>query len=253
MFSVENLKAELNTTILSKNVIYYPQIGSTNSIAWKFIDENCKNGTVFVTDYQYQGKGRRQNSWSASDGKSLTFSFVLYPDNNLNNLGLLPLLTGISIVNGIQNAIYIQPGLKWPNDIMLSRKKMGGILIESKSSNSGLGIVVGIGLNINETKLDFSDTIKDDATSLKLYSGEHYSREKIMAEILNEFELLYNGDWNNIISNWYMHCIHEGSEVSFNTEDGKFKGKFKGLTEYGHAEIIIDGKEKIFSSGMVTV
>ena len=106
-------------------------------------------------------------------------------------IGLLPLLTGISIVKGINSITNILPGLKWPNDIMLNRKKIGGILIESQTKNSRLGVVIGIGLNINESPNDIPDELLGQATSLYINSGEIFNRELILSAILNEFENLY--------------------------------------------------------------
>ena len=253
MFSVKNLQAELTSNFLGRNIVYLPETGSTNSDAWKYIDSGGEEGTLFITDQQQHGKGRRQNKWVSSVGKCLTFSFILYPQYNLDQLALLPFLTGISIVKGIQSAAYIQLGLKWPNDIMLSRRKMGGILIESKSTSGVLAVVVGVGLNINETEKDFPDSIRDHAVSLKMYTGENCSREQILAEILNEFEELYTNQWGNIIFNWNKYCIHEDSEVSFHTEEGKYEGIFQGITANGHAEIKINGETRMFPAGMVTL
>ena len=251
MFSSENLKAELNTEFLGQNIIYLPETHSTNLSAWEYIGNGCEEGTLLITDHQQDGRGRRQNKWISTMEKSLTFSFILYPQTNLDQFGLLPLLTGVSIVKGIQNSVYIQTGLKWPNDIMLSRKKMGGILIESKTISNRLAVVVGVGLNINETDPDFSMSLKDYATSLKIYSGENYNRELILSEILNEFEQLYSNEWEGIIPNWYKYCIHEDSQVSFHTEEGKFEGIFHGISSNGHAEIIINGKTQTFPAGLV--
>ena len=253
MISTEKIRAELNTNSIGHNINYLPETGSTNQDAWAYIENGCQDGTLIITDNQQQGKGRRQNTWDASPGKSLTFSFVLYPENNLDKLALFPLLTGLSIVKGIESAAFIKVGLKWPNDIMLSRKKMGGILIESRVVSDRLSIVVGVGLNINESLDDLSKEIKDNATSLKIYTGESSSCEHILAEILNEFEILYHNDWDEIISSWSQYCVHSEESVSFQTEDGKQRGIFQGLSKDGHAEIIIDGKVQTFSTGMVTL
>ena len=253
MFSVENLKADLTTEFLGRNIIYLPETNSTNLDAWEYIEKGCQEGTLFITDRQQEGRGRRQNKWVSAPGKSLTFSFIIYPQTNLDQFGLLPLLIGVSIVKGIQLVAYIQPGLKWPNDIMLSRKKMGGILIESKSTANGLVVVVGVGININETDQDFPPSLQDHATSLKIYTGENYSREQILAEILNEFEQLYKNQWHSIISNWCNYCIHEDSPVSFHTENGKHEGIFQGISSNGHAKIQINGEIETFPAGRVTL
>ena len=86
-----------------------------------------------------------------------------------------------------------------------------------------------------------------------MYTGENCSREQILAEILNEFEELYTNQWGNIIFNWNKYCIHEDSEVSFHTEEGKYEGIFQGITENGHAEIKINGETRMFPAGMVTL
>ena len=251
MFSSENLTAELNTEFLGQDIICLPETNSTNKSAWEYIGKGCQEGTLLITDHQRDGRGRRQNKWLSTIGKSLTFSFILYPQTNLDQFGLLPLLTGVSIVKGIQSAVYIQAGLKWPNDIMLSRKKMGGILIESKTISGRLVVVVGVGLNINETSHDFPDNLKDYASSLKIFSDENYNRELILAEILNEFEGLYKYEWEDIISNWQKYCIHENRPVSFHTEEGKYEGIFQGIASTGHAEIMIKGKTQTFPGGLV--
>ena len=251
MFSIEHLKAGLNTEFLGREVKYIEKTITTNDDAWECFHKHEPEGTIIIADHQTQGRGRRQSKWSSTPGKSLTFSFLLLPEIPFEKLGILPLLAGVSIVKGIYTIANILSGLKWPNDIMASRKKMGGILIESKSTLDGLAVVVGVGLNINETDQDFPEPIKNYATSLKIYSGENYSREHILAEILNEFEQLYTNQWGSIISSWYKYCIHEDSAVSFHTEEGKYEGVFQGITANGHAEIIINGKIKKFPAGMI--
>ena len=117
MFSSENLMAELNTEFLGQDIICLPETNSTNKSAWEYIGKGCQEGTLLITDHQRDGRGRRQNKWVSTIGKSLTFSFILYPQTNLDQFGLLPLLTGVSIVKGIQSAVYIQAGLKWVVDL----------------------------------------------------------------------------------------------------------------------------------------
>ena len=253
MFSTEILQYHLKTEFLGHEINYKPETNSTNTDAWKYINDGCETGAVFITDNQQIGRGRRQNKWFSSPGKSLTFSFILFPQTELDKLGILPLLTGVSIVQGIRSFTSIQTGLKWPNDIMLHQKKIGGILTESKSNSNGLAVVVGIGLNINETDTDIPDCLKDHATSLTIHSGEQYIREQILSVILSEFETLYTDSWGSIIPKWQKYCIHTDTEISFNSENGKHKGIFKGISSNGHAEIQINGESKIFSAGMVTI
>jgi BirA family biotin operon repressor/biotin-[acetyl-CoA-carboxylase] ligase len=251
MFSTELLDIHLNTEFLGSKINYLSETNSTNIDAWNHIDDGSEEGAIFITDNQKKGRGRRQNNWVSIPYKSLTVSFILYPKIGLDKLGLLPILTGVSIVQGIKSSTSIQTGLKWPNDIMLNMKKLGGILIESKTSQNGLGVVVGIGLNINETTHDIPNLLKDQATSLLIYSGASYSREKILSEILNEFERLYVQKWDSMVHIWGEYCIHRKSEVSFHAEEGLHQGVFQGISSLGHAEIQINGKTQTFPSGIV--
>jgi len=125
MFSKERYQKYLCTTLLGREFNYHPQTNSTNEDAWQYAQEDFSHGSLFLTDKQTAGKGRRQNKWVSTPEKSLTFSFILHSKLELEKMGLLPLLTGISIVKGITAAVAIQTGLKWPNDIMLHGKKNG--------------------------------------------------------------------------------------------------------------------------------
>ena len=251
MFSKELYQKYLHTKTLGCELIFQPQTNSTNEDAWEYIQNGISHGSLFLTDTQTDGKGRRDNKWFSTSEKSLTFSFILHSKLELEKMGLLPLLTGISIVRGIESATAIQTGLKWPNDIMLNEKKMGGILIESKQTRNGLGVVVGVGLNINENSQDIPHTLRNNAISLTMFSRQTHSREQILSAILNEFETLYNNQMDSIIPLWTGHCIHQDREVSFHSEKGKQQGIFQGISSLGHAEIQINGKTQTFPSGMV--
>ena len=251
MFSSNLLDNYLNTKTLGRIVKYKPKTFSTNNDAKQYINDNNYHGSLFVTDSQLKGRGRRDNIWESSQNKSLTFSLILYPKINFRSIGLLPLLAGISAVKGIQKSTSIQSGLKWPNDIILDQKKIGGILIESKQTKHGFGIIIGMGLNINEKVSDIPNYIINKTSSLAIFTGKSFCREKILANILNEFEYLLDNCLNSIISIWENSCIHMNSHISFHSEDELHKGIFKGISSEGYALIDINGNFKTFPSGMI--
>ena len=122
MFSSEHIQPYLNTEFLGRNIIFYPQTDSTNDDIWESFHSGVQEGTVIITDNQRKGRGRQSNTWFSTAGKSLTFSFLLTPASDLNNLGALPLLTGVSIVRSLKYTTAIETGLKWPNDVILDEK-----------------------------------------------------------------------------------------------------------------------------------
>ena len=253
MFSIERLQAGLNTNFLGREIKYQDKTLSTNDDAWECFLKNDPEGTLIIADHQVRGRGRRQSKWSSTTDKSLTFSFLLLPEIPLEKLGILPLIAGVSIVQGIYTIVNILSGLKWPNDIMVCQKKMGGILIESRTGESGLGVVVGIGLNINESPDDIPEALQDQATSLSIDSGEEFGRELILSSILNEFENLYLKHWNEIIPLWQKYCIHNNEEVTFHVNDKYHRGTFRGITDSGHACIQVNGNTETFPAGIVTL
>ena len=97
MFSTELLDLHLKTEFLGSKINYQSETTSTNVDAWNHINDGCEEGTIFITDNQQKGRGRRQNKWDSTPDKSLTTSFILYPKIGLDKLGLLPILTGVSI------------------------------------------------------------------------------------------------------------------------------------------------------------
>ena len=253
MFSVERIQAGLNTEFLGREVKYLDITSSTNDDAWDCFQNQNPEGSLIITNHQYQGRGRRKSKWSSTKGKSLTFSFMLRPEMDLEKLSLLPLLTGVSIIKGIYSMTNILCGLKWPNDIMISREKMGGILIESRIMDKKVGVVIGIGLNINELEADIPNALQGHATSLQIDSGEEFSLELILSSILNEFENLYLNNWHDIIPQWQEFCIHNNDKVTFHINEKLHSGIFLGITDSGHAKIQVNGKMEKFSAGMVTL
>ena len=185
------VQANLRTQTLGQVIEYYTQLDSTNEEAWEMIDEGVKSGTVIITDRQLSGKGRNGTKWQSKANRSLTFSVVIKPNNLSGSMsGVFPLLTGVAIVRALQD-MHIDGGLKWPNDIMIKGKKLGGILCESRIQGKSIKwVVIGIGINVNETADDFENDISLSATSLYLEVGDFMQRERLLAAILNHLEIL---------------------------------------------------------------
>ena len=224
---------------------------STNEDIWERVNQSAKEGLVIITDQQRNGKGRRCNTWISEPGSSLTFSFLIKPKFPFEKIGLLSLLTGVAVVEGISKSTNINCTLKWPNDVILNNKKIGGILIETKKKNNDIYLVIGIGININEQEIP--KELQNIASSLKIEKSTSIQREPLLAFILNEFENLYLHHWNEIISLWQEYCIHENDEVTFHINDQLHCGTFQGITDTGHAMIRINGKTETFTTGMVTL
>ena len=239
---------KLKTEFIGHNFKYFKSTDSTNNKAWNLLESSKLNGAVILTDKQTMGRGRQGNLWLSSNEKSLTFSIILsVKKSDYSKKGILALIAGLASIKGIYKTTNIQCGLKWPNDIMLSNKKLGGILIESKGEN----IVIGIGINTNEAHGDLNKAIKNQAISLNIYNEKLVEIECLLAHILNQFESLYKKNNEEIINKWLDSCIHINQEIKFHQNQKMIKAIFKGLDNTGQGIINIKNQDLTIASGVV--
>lgn len=252
MFNLILYKEKLSTKSIGQIIQYYPKLDSTNTKAWELISEKVENGTVVITDNQTKGRGRQANKWISMPDKSLTFSIIIYPNALPSQINLYSLIVGLAITDCLTD-FNIQAQLKWPNDILINGKKVGGILCESRISGGVIkSLVIGIGLNVNENITELPEELRTKATSLMIESGIQYQLELLLANILNHLEhRIQNKEAAAQLIDWEKRCAHLNQKVTFHSNNETVNGVFKGLTLKGEAKILIDGKENIFPSGEV--
>ncbi|MEE8478489.1 MAG: biotin--[acetyl-CoA-carboxylase] ligase [Candidatus Neomarinimicrobiota bacterium] len=253
MFNLNLYKNNLATDFIGQVIKYYRKIDSTNTKAWELISKNTPNGTVIISDNQLKGRGRQSNKWISIPGKSLTFSIIMYPNYIPNQINLYSLFTGLAIIDCLTEN-NIQAQLKWPNDILINVKKVGGILCESKISGGVIkSLVIGIGLNVNENITELPESLRKNTTSLMIENGIQYQLEILLANILNHLEhrIKNQNETYLQIVDWEKYCAHLGQKVTFHTGNEIVTGIFKGLTETGQAIITINNKEVNFDSGEI--
>lgn len=193
-------------------------------------------GSLILADKQLRGRGQYERNWEATPGKNLTFSLVFEP-NDANRLTILTLACSLAIAEVCTNQLSSLVELKWPNDILVSGKKIGGLLTEAIFNGSVLErVIIGVGLNVNQ--LLFSNELKDSASSLSIISGEKYSREKLLASILTKIEYYYRL-WSKreveLVKSINRALIGYGSWAKLNVNGCDKEGEFKflGINENG--------------------
>ena len=242
------IQTNLRTKYFGKEVEYYQRLESTNVEAWDLIKSGeATHGMIIITDNQIKGKGRNGNSWFMAPSKGLAMSIILTQKLSIEEAELIPIAVGVSIAKAIENR-GAKPQLKWPNDIFIDGKKCGGVLCETKiSSNSVNSMVIGIGLNINETETDFPENIRSKSTSLSIATGHSNQRELVCAIITTFFERAID-DLKANIKLWENYCSHIDNTVSFSHGNSKQKGIFKGINKRGYAMIDIENKVHAYPS-----
>ena len=167
MFFTPLFLSNLTTKKIARNIEYFRTLDSTNTEIFDMLKQNqAKSGDAIIADQQTAGRGRRGNNWISNPGESITCSIII-KDEDDSLVKKLPLISGIAIIKGIKQLTKLNCNLKWPNDILLDSKKIGGILIEKKDGH----FIIGIGLNVNESELDKSiEKSELQALNCKKYS-----------------------------------------------------------------------------------
>lgn len=253
----EEVKGFLNTKYIGNEIIHFDSLNSTNEYA-KSLAMYKAEGTVITAEQQTSGKGRLGRNWTSPSKKGIYFSIILKPNLEPRKVAKLTLI-GAAAVNLALKDMNIDSEIKWPNDIVINGRKVCGILTEMNCELNIINyIVIGIGINANLDKKDFSDELENKATSLKIITGKDIQRNKLLALVLNHFEKLYDSfkedlDISETIQICKKHSALIGKEVKI-IRDGNIKiGKAIDINNEG--ELVVqfeDGIENIFS-GEVSV
>lgn len=236
MFDKELFERQIATSWLGRSFYFFEELPSTNSYAKKLNGEGTQHGTLVLTDNQSGGRGQYDRKWKADPGKNLTFSLVFEPQK-AERFTLLTLACALAVSEIVNACAEVDTKLKWPNDILCDGKKLCGILTETQFSGNKLErVVVGLGLNVNQAK--FEGELAKKATSLSKECGEEFSREKVLADILQKIEYRYRL-WNQFNSdlvkqiNRSLIGFGEWTHLEVNNEKLEEEYKFLGVNEAG--------------------
>lgn len=284
--SHKEIKNSLQKTIF-KDIIYFKHIDSTNTALMELASKGFQEGTVLIADEQSQGKGRLGRKWLSPAGKNLYMSVILKPHMLPTDAPFLTLMSAVACASALRSLTSVAVSIKWPNDLIASDKKLGGILTEIKAdTNRIIYAVIGIGININLDAEDMPDGIKDTASSIKLElksrgtkippsgmggfkdflgqrSGEakngiDFSRTLIAVEILKKLDRWYNILLNKgkiiIKDEWLKLSSTINRAVTVTVYDTVFKGTASGIDDSGMLILrLSDNSLKKISAGDVTI
>lgn len=246
MFNIEIFDLKLSTEFIGRNFIYAEELTSTNTF---LLDKNSgynQNGTVVLAEKQSEGKGRLDRTWYSQKDQNLTFSILLKGNKKLNHkISLINFSATLAIALSIENLFQLRTELKWPNDVLVSAKKISGILIESVSSGNKIErIVVGIGINVNQSI--FQGNFNIEPTSIRNEINDFVERERLLAEILNNFEVLLNKaieNGNSILKEWRERCKMIGERITVSDGTNIQYGTFEDIDESGF--LLLKTKQKL--------
>lgn len=254
------LQIDIKTQLIGSNLIYYPSIDSTNNEAKKEAAAGASEGTVIIADEQTGGRGRLGRHWVSPKGTGIWMSIILKPVLEPAEAAKITQLTAASVATALRNVTGCEAGIKWPNDIIINKRKVCGILTEmSAELNSVNHIIVGIGINVNGDSEEFPEEVRAIATSVKESVGRKIYRKEIVLEILRIFEELYldfiqRKSIDKSVEICRKYSVTLGNQVKIISKDKIVYAQALDLTEDG--ELLIKdetGKIEKIISGEVSV
>jgi BirA family transcriptional regulator, biotin operon repressor / biotin---[acetyl-CoA-carboxylase] ligase len=242
-------KIPAKTLFLGKNMIFVPECHSTNDLALQLSQTpNWMDGTLFITDNQTAGRGQRGNIWLTEPGKNLTFSFLLKPRLPVIEQFYLTLFVSLGIRDYVTSRVTQKVQIKWPNDVIVDNKKLGGILIENQlAGNSIASSVIGIGLNINQREFPLPT-----ATSMSCLSDQSFILDNELDLLLASLERRYlqlKERKLEQLRNDYLSALFRMNELhDYELRTKRFKGKIMGVDALGRLQVEIDNAIKVFDN-----
>lgn len=252
-----SLKTLLHNKIIGKNLTVLDSVNSTNDYLKKLGNEGCENGTVVAAREQTRGKGRLGRTWQSKKDDGIAFSVLLRPNVAPSEVSAITPLAGLAVCKAIREYTKLDCVIKWPNDIIVGRKKLVGILTEMSAEFDAVEYVItGIGINVDHTS--FPEEIAFKATSLLLETGRHIDKNEFLACVLEHLENEFVK--NNLeltptaLSEYTDLCATVGRSVTFQRGTRRISGMAVGVSEHGELKVMMsDGTISLVNSGEVTV
>ena len=249
----------LHTKSMGQKLHHLYEVDSTNAFAARLVssDGSVSHGTTVVAERQTAGRGRRGRQWISGSGVGLYISIVLKPDISSNLAPLLTLGAALAAHDSIERTTELQIDIKWPNDLLVGRRKVCGILSEMHGELDQVrSMIVGVGINVNHSEMP--EEIREIGSSLRLESGRFHSRIKILVDFLAAFEKIYDRFVAkgpvSIIEPWTrLSSFAHGRRLKVHDGVRQIEGTTDGLNALGALRIRQDegGVEEVYSGDVV--
>jgi BirA family biotin operon repressor/biotin-[acetyl-CoA-carboxylase] ligase len=185
------LRRRLEGTPFAKHIHHYFTIGSTNDVALEMGHAGAPHGTLLLAEQQTAGRGRVGRAWHSEKSSGIYMTVLLRPAITPVQAPLVTLVAGLAARDAVADQTGAAPDIRWPNDLLLGGKKLGGILTEMHAEPDRVHfLVVGIGINVNHERLPAE--LAPIATSLRIETGRAHSREELLVRVLRRLDALYD-------------------------------------------------------------
>ena len=264
---------------ICQHIKYFDETDSTNNQAKLAAEKDAQDGTLFVAECQTGGRGRRGRNWVSPPGSGIWMTLLIRPDIRPDEASMLTIVAAMAVSSAITKVTKYdakailsdekdisfadnkieQCKIKWPNDIVLDKKKICGILTEMSAEPEHVNYVVtGIGINVNTT--EFADEIKDMASSIFVQTGVRIKRSHVVAQFAHDFTEYFNRfiktqDLSLLVDDYNKMLINAGKTVRIEERGDAYTAEAYGIDNEGRLIVKVDdtGEEKKIIAGEVSV
>jgi len=258
-WNLEALEKRLTGKFIGQPLYYYPEIGSTNDEAFRLGVAGAPEGTAVIADSQTKGRGRLQRVWHSPPGSNIYTSILLRPNFPPDQAPRISIAAGVAVAEILSQYCQGLVELKWPNDVLLNRKKVCGILAQMKASASDIDFVVlGMGINVNIGYNQLPPDIRTIATSLAIETCREIDRQELIISLYENiakwYKELSQRGFDAIKEKWLSFSPMIGQNVQVMFRDEGVSGKALGLDEDGSLIILnVNGETVKVSAGDATI
>ena len=247
ILSQSEIASRLHTKWAGRKLYYFESTGSTNTDAKRLAEEGEPHGTTIVANMQTAGKGRRGRTWQSPAGANTYFTILLKPTFSPDKASMLTLVMALSVAEAIEEITGLKADIKWPNDIVVHKKKVVGMLTEMSTTpemDEIQYVVIGVGTNVNyDSPEDFPEELRPTATSLRIEAGHLINRAALTERMLARFEVNYEKfeetlDLSGLMDSYEKHLINVGAQVRVLDPAGEYTGISRGINPVG--ELLVE-------------
>ena len=247
ILSKSEIASRLHTKWAGRKLYYFESTGSTNTDAKRLAEEGEPHGTTIVANMQTAGRGRRGRTWQSPAGANTYFTILLKPDFSPDKASMLTLVMALSVAEAIEEITGLKADIKWPNDIVVHKKKVVGMLTEMSTTpemDEIQYVVIGVGTNVNyDSPEDFPEELRPTATSLRMEAGHLINRAALTERMLARFEVNYEKfeetlDLSGLMDSYEKHLINVGAQVRVLDPTGEYTGISRGINAVG--ELLVE-------------
>jgi BirA family biotin operon repressor/biotin-[acetyl-CoA-carboxylase] ligase len=224
--------------VIGRRILYFDSLDSTNSHALGLAHDPSNDGLIVLAGEQSAGRGQYGRIWTAPAGSSVLMSVLLFPPPELRRPAVLTAWAAVSVCQLIRQLTGIHATIKWPNDVLISERKVCGVLIEQRSTGAGrLATVVGIGLNVTQPAEWFAQAGLTEGTSLALHANQSLVSRDVALSLITQLDECYRrllaGHLGELETSWQRHLGLDGSQVVVECMGESLRGRLLNVTFAG--------------------